>query len=204
MNRRAFMVSSAVAASAIAAGMLYWDRRWNYIIVHHSGGSYGHIPFLQKVHRNRQAHDPIDAIPYHYIIGNGNGLALGEVASDWRQRYNLWGAHMSARNMDRNFRGIGICLIGNYESEQVPARQYGALVRLTRDLMLRYSIPVENVTGHGWTPGEQTKCPGKNFPMRKFLSDIASQPTPRPPRLRRFGRGAAERKRSARSRGSRE
>jgi N-acetylmuramoyl-L-alanine amidase len=189
MNRRAFMVSSAVAASAIAAGMLYWDRRWNYIIVHHSGGSYGDIPFLQKVHRDRQANDPIDAIPYHYIIGNGNGLALGEVASDWRQRYNLWGAHMSARNMDRNFRGIGICLIGNYEeSERVPVRQYGALVRLTRNLMLRYSIPVENVTGHGWTHGERTKCPGKNFPMRKFLSDIAS----------------AERKRSARSRGSRE
>jgi hypothetical protein len=72
--------------------------------------------------------DPIDAIAYHYIIGNGNGLGMGEIASDWRQSYNLWGAHVSISNLDHNFRGIGICLIGNFENGEVPLAQYQALV----------------------------------------------------------------------------
>jgi len=52
----------------------WWTVRWNYIVIHHSAGDYGNIKHLQKVHRERQSRDPLDAIPYHYIIGNGHGL----------------------------------------------------------------------------------------------------------------------------------
>ena len=172
MKRRNFIISSSIFLSALAAGVLYWPNRWKYIVVHHSAGDYGNIEFLQKVHRERQKYDPINAIPYHYIIGNGNGLGLGEIASDWRWENNIWGAHVSANNMDRNFRGIGICLIGNFEKYEVPKEQYDALVTLTKSLMSRYSIAVNDVSGHGHTHREYTKCPGKNFPMQKFLSDI--------------------------------
>jgi len=173
MNRRTFLVSSSVALSVVGAGALYWPNRWRYIVIHHSAGSYGDIKFLQKVHRERQRSDPVDAIPYHYIVGNGNGLGLGEIASDWRQEYDIWGAHVSGNNSDRNFRGIGICLIGNYQENFVPKEQYDSLVDLTRKLMSRYWISTRNVSGHGHTDGERTKCPGKNFPMSQFLSDIA-------------------------------
>lgn len=152
--------------------LIYWNNRWNYIIIHHSAGSYGNIPLLQKVHRERQAHDPIDAIPYHYVIGNGNGMKIGEIASDNRLKYGLWGAHVSSNNRDRNFRGIGICLIGNYEINQVPKKQYDVLVKLTKQLMSKYNIPISNVSFHGKTKGEHTKCPGKNFPFRKFMRDL--------------------------------
>ena len=171
MNRRAFIISSCITIAGLGA-TLYWPNRWKYIVVHHSAGNFGNIEFLQKVHRERQQGDPIDAIPYHYVIGNGQGLGLGEIASDWRQENHIWGAHVSGRNSDRNFRGIGICLIGNYEVNTVPSRQYAALVSLTQSLMERYSISEKNVTGHGYTNGEHTKCPGKNFPMKKFLADI--------------------------------
>lgn len=153
-------------------GGVYWKRRWKYIVVHHSAGSYGNIPFLQRVHRQRQGRDPIDAIPYHYIIGNGNGLGLGEIDSDWRQKYDIWGTHVSASNMDYNFRGIGICLIGNFEVEKVLEPQYAALVMLTQKLMLKYAILPEDITGHGMIKGESTKCPGKHFPMARFRRDI--------------------------------
>jgi N-acetyl-anhydromuramyl-L-alanine amidase AmpD len=156
------------------AGSTYWGRRWKYIVIHHSAGSYGNIDFLRQVHRQRQPRDLIDAIPYHYVIGNGNGLGLGEIASDWRQELDLWGTHVSAHNVDRNFRGIGICLIGNFETDRVPAEQYSALLTLTLRLMHKYGIPPDNVSGHGYIPGEATKCPGKNFPYHNFLSDIAS------------------------------
>lgn len=173
MNRRAFLKTATVSGLLMGAGAYYWPNRWNYIVVHHSAGNFGSIDFLQRVHRERQASDPIDAIPYHYVIGNGNGLKEGEIASDWRQSYGIWGAHVSGRNMDRNLRGIGICLIGNFEVAPVTEEQYLALVSLTRVLMDKYKIPVENIAGHGHIAGEQTKCPGKHFPMERFLRELA-------------------------------
>jgi hypothetical protein len=150
----------------------WWTHRWKYIVIHHSAGNYGNIEFLQQVHRERQAEDPIDAIPYHYIVGNGNGLGIGVVKSDWREKWNLWGMHVSRNNIDRNFRGLGICVIGNFEHKHISKEQYEAVVKLTKKLMREHNIPVENVSGHGYTKGESTKCPGKYFPMEKFLKDI--------------------------------
>ena len=137
MKRRSLVLAGAGAALATAglAAGFWWPNRWRYIVIHHSAGNYGTIEFLQQVHRERQAGDPIDAIPYHYVIGNGNGLAMGEVASDWRQKYNIWGTHVSGRNTDHNLRGIGICLIGNLEKHPIPSEQYQALLILTKRLM---------------------------------------------------------------------
>jgi N-acetyl-anhydromuramyl-L-alanine amidase AmpD len=172
MNRRSFLKTSVLSGLFLGAGAIYWPNRWKYIVVHHSAGNFGNIDFLQRVHRERQASDPIDAIPYHYVIGNGNGLKEGEIASDWRRHLAIWGAHVSSRNMDRNIRGIGICMIGNYEIDPLPEGQYLALVSLTITLMEKYQIPIENISGHGHIKGEQTKCPGKNFPMQRFLRDV--------------------------------
>ena len=173
MNRRKFLLSSATVAALLGAGGLYWPNRWRYIVVHHSAGTFGTIEFLQRVHRQRQAGDPVDAIPYHFVIGNGNGMRMGEVQSDWRQHYGLWGAHVSGSNFDRNFRGLGICLIGNFEIHPVPEGQFSALVGLTRSLMSRFHIPLEHVTGHGHTPGESTKCPGRHFPMERLKKALS-------------------------------
>jgi N-acetylmuramoyl-L-alanine amidase len=173
MNRRNFLISTSIFLGSLGAGMLYWPNRWKHIVIHHSAGNFGNIEFLQKVHRERQSNDPIDAIPYHYIIGNGNGLGLGEVDFDWRRENNIWGSHVSLSNPDKNFRGIGICLIGNYEKNNIPKVQYNSLVSLTKELMLQYSIESKNVFGHGHINGESTKCPGKNFPMEKFISNIS-------------------------------
>ncbi len=138
MNRRRFVVASSLVLGIAWFGSMYWRDRWSYIVIHHSAGSYGTIEFLQKVHRQRQPRDPIDAIPYHYVIGNGNGLGMGEVASDWRQANNLWGTHVFANNPARNFLGIGICLIGNLDEDEIPPEQFQSLVDLTRRLMTKY------------------------------------------------------------------
>lgn len=172
MDRRKFILSTTAAVSLVGLGGIYWKQRWHYIVIHHSAGNYGNIEFLQKVHKQRQAKDPIDAIPYHYVIGNGNGMELGKVESDWRQQNNIWGAHVSGNNSDRNFRGIGICLIGNFEKEQVPEEQYKALLKLTKELITKYNISKDNISGHGKTSGEFTKCPGKFFPFNRFYKDI--------------------------------
>lgn len=173
LNRRRFLIGTAALAGATGIGAVYWPRRWKYIVVHHSAGQFGTIEFLQEVHRDRQPGDPIDAIPYHYVIGNGNGLGLGEVASDWRKEYDIWGTHLSARNSLRNFLGLGICLVGNFEEDAVPKAQFNALVTLTKELMGRYDIPPSNVLGHGLIEGESTKCPGSHFPFDAFKHAIS-------------------------------
>jgi len=172
--RRKFLKRSLALVGAFAAGGLYWPNRWKYIVIHHSAGNYGNIEFLQKVHRERQHKDPIDAIPYHYVIGNGNGMKMGEVASDWRKENNIWGAHVSGRNSDRNFRGLGICLIGNFEENKVPEAQYQALLGLTKHLIVEHSVSLKNLSGHGLTPGETTLCPGKHFPMARLMQDVSA------------------------------
>jgi len=95
-----------------------------------------------------------------------------EIDHDNRRKYNVWGAHVSGNNVYRNARGLGICLIGNLEEHPPSTKQYQSLVTLTRHLMNKYDISNNDVTGHGMTLGESTKCPGKHFPMQRFLSDI--------------------------------
>ncbi len=173
MNRRRILLTSGALLGVAAAGAFYWPNRWQYIVIHHSASDHGTIEFLQRVHRERQSGDPIDAIPYHYVIGNGNGLGMGEVASDWRQERNIWGTHVSANNRTRNFLGLGICLIGNFEKTDVPEAQFAALVDLTKTLMRRYDISAGNVGFHGRIDGESTKCPGKRFPYSRLRDAIA-------------------------------
>ena len=124
MSRRRFLVLAGALGATISLGAWCWPNRWKYIVIHHSAGDSATIESLQQVHRERQPGDPVDAIPYHFVIGNGNGIGMGEVASDWRQDMNLWGTHVSAGNKARNFAGIGICLVGNFENSPVPEPQY--------------------------------------------------------------------------------
>jgi len=159
VNRRRFLVTTGVTALAAGPCVAYWPERWDYIVVRHSAGDYGTVKFLQDVHQERQPADPADAIPYHYVIGNG--LGMGPVASDWRRDWNICGAHASANNRPRNLLGLGICLIGNLDSAPPPKPQFDALVALMRRLMHRYAIAAENVGTHGRTVGESTRCPGR-------------------------------------------
>lgn len=97
---------------------------------------------------------------------------MGEIASDWRWRYNIWGAHVSANNPGTNFTGIGICLVGNFDIAEVPASQFEALISLTRSLMQDYRIAPANVGFHGKVEGESTRCPGSRFPYGEFRKAI--------------------------------
>ena len=170
--RRRGLLTVAGCGALLVGTPVYWVARWQYITIHHSGGSFGDIESLRRVHRERQPNDPVDEIPYHFLIGNGNGLPLGQVVATGRWNLRIWGAHLSAGNIDRNFRSIGICLVGNFETADVPDRQYQAAVDLTRDLAERYRIARDRVTLHGHTPGESTGCPGQNFPREQFFRDV--------------------------------
>ncbi len=172
--RRRFLIMSAMGIlGMLGVGAFFTVQRWRYIVVHHSAGNFGNVDFLKRVHRQRQPHDPIDSMAYHFVVGNGNGLEMGEIKAGERWAKSLWGAHVSARNSSYNFQGIGICLVGNYHTQSLPAKQYDALVELVRSLMAHHHISSAKVFTHSRLNGERTVCPGRHFPYRRFHMDIA-------------------------------
>ncbi len=170
--KRRHLLQGSLGSLALAGLPLYWFNRWDYLTIHHSAGASGDLALLRRVHRQRQAGDPVNEVPYHFLVGNGKGIEAGAVVPSERWSLRLWGAHVSARNPDRNFRSIGICLIGNFQNTAPSADQYDATITLCRDLMRRFDIAAERVTLHGETPGEATLCPGKLFPRSEFFKDI--------------------------------
>lgn len=81
------------------------------------------------------------------------------------------GAHCKAGNM--NSRGIGICLVGNFNIDNVSPKQMDSLVYLVNTLSRNYGIPAVNILGHGQVTGARTDCPGKKFPWREFSARVS-------------------------------
>ncbi|MFV0408986.1 MAG: peptidoglycan recognition family protein [Paracoccus sp. (in: a-proteobacteria)] len=171
MRRRSLILAPLALAGAGAVWAVS-PLRFNRIVIHHSGGGSGDPEMLIRVHRERQPRDPIDMIPYHFVIGNGRGMGDGEVHATARWRWRLWGAHLSGRNTALNVSSVGICLIGNFETAHVSPDQFDALTALCRELMKDYGIGREDIGFHGDTPGEATACPGRNFPRSALLKAV--------------------------------
>lgn len=71
------------------------------------------------------------------------------------------GAHCRVDTM--NFKSVGICLTGNFETEQPTEHQLKQLKQLVRRLQKKYVIPKKNILGHKEVKGASTACPGKNL-----------------------------------------
>ncbi len=142
---------------------LYKTRKWKYIIIHHSATDEGDSLFLFKLHLKRG----FLGLGYDFVIDNGTlgkGDGQIEVSPRWIKQQD--GAHCKAADM--NFKGIGICLVGNFSKEKVSQKQMGSLVYLIKILRVYYNIPYRNIMGHGQVPGAKTECPGKRFPWKEF------------------------------------
>jgi uncharacterized lipoprotein YddW (UPF0748 family) len=91
-------------------------------------------------------------IPYHFLISpNGtifegrNVFTTGETATEYDPTGHLL-----------------ICLMGNFETQEVPPVQLEALTKLIAWSSKRYNLPVETISSHK-DNSAQTDCPGKNL-----------------------------------------
>lgn len=138
---------------------LYPTTKWEYIIIHHSATDAGSSTKFDKVHRQQGW----SGVGYHFIIDNGTYQTDdGQIESTPRWINQTDGAHCRANGM--NYRGIGICLVGNFSENQVSEKQMESLVFLIQQLREFYDIPKRNIVGHGQVPGARTECPGTDFP----------------------------------------
>jgi LysM repeat protein len=143
-------------------GRKQYKVKWNYITLHHSATAEGNAEAFDRNHRLRN----MGGLYYHFVIGNGTGSGDGEIEVGWRWRRQ---AQVERR------REIEICLVGDFNRQEVSQAQYSSLLSLLKVLIKQYSIPLYHVRRNKDIDGKITECPGKNFPFYRVLADLRKE-----------------------------
>ena len=145
------------------------ERKWRYIVIHHSATTVGGAASFHREHAKKWK----NGLGYHFVIGNGSSTQNGEieVGPRWlRQGKGIDGAH--AGNKRYNKFGVGVCLVGDYSKSGPSKDQIAALRKLCRTLMARYGIPKSRIFPHKDVRRGHTDCPGKKFPFKAFVRSL--------------------------------
>lgn len=143
------------------------EREWTSIVIHHTATDHGSVESIHESHLEKKWL----GIGYHFVIGNGSGMADGAIEATFRWREQMHGAH--AGDDEYNQYGIGIALVGNFETERPSAAQLASVKRLVGTLRAAYGIPAERVLGH--SDVKATACPGKLFPLAEVSRSLSPQ-----------------------------
>ena len=148
-----------VAETNIQFSVLVPRKETKRVVLHHSASQIGTT--WQDIHR-WHLNNGWAGIGYHYCIHADGSIYRGRPEQ-------MKGAHAYHDNQrEANSDGIGICLVGNFETGAPTEAQLVSTVELIRDIRTRYpGIPV---IGH--KDVMPTACPGRNFPwveLRKRL-----------------------------------
>ena len=143
-------------------------REWKYIVLHHSASFSGNAEIFDQWHREN---NHWKCLGYDFVIGNGNGQGDGEIVAGPRWYSQEAGAHANAEEYNKH--GIGICLVGNFETQVPTPAQLAATQLLVDKLCRMFHIRAENVVGHNQIrKGGCTACPGKLFPLMRIRADV--------------------------------
>jgi len=145
----------------------------NFIIVHHSGtdddGFQNNTESIKDWHVNNNGWDDIG---YNFLIEKENYSIVLQVG---RPLSNP-GAH--CREAGHNHDSVGVCVVGNYSADQIPADYWHKLVNVVAGLALMFDVPTKNILGHKET-GANTDCPGKCIDMAALRRSVAKKLTKR-------------------------
>ncbi len=149
-----------------------------HLVIHHSATKDGTVPDWPAIRRYHKDVNGWSNIGYHAgleMVGNGVEVFLGRMP-------DKVGAH--CRELHMNSRGIGICVVGNFDLGQPPELLWRALIELCAFFMRTYNISYNNVIGHreAQVMDPQVRralktCPGLQFNMdalRRELMDPLS------------------------------
>ncbi len=140
-------------------GKRQYRVKWKYITLHHSATLEGNAEAFDRNHRNRR----MGGLFYHFVIGNGTGSGAGEIEVGWR-----W-----IRQVEVERRGdIQICLVGDFNRQEISPAQFKSLVSLIKVLAQQYSISPYSIRTHKDLRGKITECPGENFPFHGILTAV--------------------------------
>lgn len=162
------LIAIVAGVGIYQAGQWWWrERRWRWIVVHHTASDFGNLAYFKAMHQRERGWSDI---AYHFLINNGTaGTAAGQIEESdlWRKREGNY----STRVHTVNEFGIAIVLVGNFEKHPVPELQMQALLQLILKLKKQYGISPDHIVGHRelW----QTACPGKYLNMAEVRRRLA-------------------------------
>lgn len=181
-ERRGLTVS---AADIRVPGGIRRDR-WKVVVVHHSSSAKSTPQGMDSWHRQKGW----SGLGYHFVIGGGVNYPDGHLFAGPRWKLQQTGAHCKASagrylgvwraNNFFNERGIGICLIGDFETHPPSARQVQTLVDLITVLVEETGVNPGQIFGHGEVTGK-TACPGRHVNMAALRRTVAAQVAGRVP-----------------------
>ena len=144
--------------------------RWQAIVIHHSDSPSGKPSSLDGAARA----NGLKELGYHFVVGNGNGMADGELFVGRRWRDQAPGAHVAGPNGAWfNEHAVGICLVGDGDRGNPSPAQLERLEELAASLCRRLNIPKERVYLHSELA--RTTSPGKLFPATAFREELAAR-----------------------------
>ena len=150
-------VSAGIPRSWVPAAN---PRQWQWIVVHHSDTKTGSAAIFDRYHR--EVHH-WNSLGYDFVIGNGTDWATGWWKLGRGGPTSRNGAHAGV--LRYNEYGIGVCLVGDFQTGRPTRAQMDSLSRLCAYLMKTYRIPASRIIGHRDCKGKHTNCPGKNMDM---------------------------------------
>jgi N-acetylmuramoyl-L-alanine amidase len=127
------------------------------IIIHHSATTSGSPQAFAHYH---VAVNGWPGISYHYVIGQDGAIFKCQPATSI-----TWHAKGA------NGHGLGICLVGNFDTQKPTEKQLAALVWLCRTCLQAYPT-IRHILGHREVPGTKKSCPGKNVDMDALRETI--------------------------------
>jgi LysM repeat protein len=142
--------------------------RWRFVVIHHSATREGSARSMEIYHRQKRHME--NGLAYHFVIGNGRGMPDGQIVIGDRWKRQIKGGHLASERL--NEISIGICLVGNFESDRPTVQQMRSLYALVGYLMQRARTGPSTVKLHRQINTKPTKCPGRNFPESQLRGNL--------------------------------
>lgn len=127
-----------------------------HIVIHHSAGKDSVTrdwDAIREMHLGKGWKD----IGYHYGIEEEGSMTTVMTG----RSLDNGGAHCPQQGMNR--KGIGICVVGNFEIAPPSPQKISALASLCVKLCREHDIPVKNILPHSHF--KNTLCCGRYFPL---------------------------------------
>jgi hypothetical protein len=133
--------------------------RWKYIYVHHSRTMNGNAMTLSQ---------GANGLPDHFVIGNGDGAADGQVQVGQRWDEQASAAPPAAGRIDPAC--ISICVIGDFDHAVPTPNQIRRLTSLVNALQSRFDIPRGQVLTI--SDANSVASTGRYFPVTAFKDQL--------------------------------
>jgi len=141
--------STGAAEAVFDTNVPIQPTKWHNIVIH------------GEASENRNVADQC-----HFVIGSS-----GTVVATGRWKQQISGQHVSTADRDWNDDSIGVCLLGDLDTQGPTRSQYRALLALTATLQRHFNSSADHVYLYRHL-NVRTRSPGEMFPAEDFATRL--------------------------------